>query len=491
MQKKVNWLAIFAVVMTCLFLIVAAIALFKPSKEIVPEGYLSPSEINAKVNDAVNNVTSEKNSEITNLQNQILNLQNQTTEVSEEEQVALEGYLIDELFLNDSLDVEVFSDRELNLFDGEVEFDGEDYDAEETLTLKGIELKANGNDYEGNVYMTVPKGAVEYNLTFESKLNTSLIDEDETLQFKFLGIDYEVSKWDGTEITFSKGSEYFLSEGESVAFEGKNIVLDMVLEDSVYVLVDGVGEKIKESQTKTIDGVDIKVKEVLYTGKESQVSKAILIIGEEVELTVEDNEEYEEDSPWNWVINSNSIGLKLVEDFKEVDLDGDEEFPAVGVDEKLCLPNEYVCIQYNGLSEEDTEEYSFELDEKEGTKIRVDGNFVRGIKDYDRVYINKTGIYNRDLELIGTSVELGNTEMKLVLGTYGYIRIENSEFPLEVQIGYDLNKVYANSKNISSVDEDYLSNYGILVSSPEDSCEDNEFTLLVPEKQLEGSISLI
>ena len=197
-QKKVDsaWVTI-AVIAMILFVIFAGIAIFKAPKEVVPEGYLSPSEVNSEVNSAVNNATSAKDSQIAILQQQILDSRNQTTEteIEGEVDVVYDGYLIDELYLSVPLNEDIFSDREINLFDGEVKFDGDNYDAEETLVLEKIVLKANENDYEGNVYMNVPSGAIEYKLTFDNELNTSLIDEDDTLEFNFLGVSYEVSNW--------------------------------------------------------------------------------------------------------------------------------------------------------------------------------------------------------------------------------------------------------------------------------------------------------
>ena len=264
----------------------------------------------------------------------------------------------------------------------------------------------------------------------------------------------------------------------------------MVLDGAIYVLVDGVGGKIVEDKNKTINGVEIKVKEVLYTGKESQVSRATLTIGEEVEITISNGDEYAEDSIWEWVIDSNSIGLILVEEFTELD----EDFNALTVGEKICLPNDYVCVLFNGIIEEDSEEYTFELDTKKTLEyVRVDGNFQSGIDDYDRIYINATGIYDEDLELINNEIiGLGDTELKLVVGS-GYIKIQNLEFVKEFRVNYDLNVTDANNKTDILTDEEdnFLTNYGILVENPEDSCEDQEFKITVPEEQLEASIEIL
>ncbi len=440
----------------------------------INSGGLTDAEVNDKIAKAVNQSVFQKNAEIETLKGLIEILENKTAEPE------IIGYLIDELFLSDPFKEDVFSDREVStLFDGEVEFDGKDYDAEETLILKNITLIANERDFEGNVYMTLLEGAIEYKLEFEDGLNTSLIDDEETLEFSFLGESYEVSEWGLTTITLTKGIEYSLKLEESVTIDEKVVLLKYVTEDAIYVEVDGVGKSIDEDKTKTVNGLEIKVKDVFDS---ETYSVAILVIGEEIEAEIEDGEEYVEDSPWNWVISDNSIGLILAEDFTEIDLDGDEEFPAVGVGEKLCLPNEYVCVQFNGMVEEETEEYTFELDEKGGIKyVRIEGNFIAGVEDYKRIYVNDTGIYNRDLELINSvSIELGDTESILKINIDLVLKVNDFE------VNYDLN-----DSIVGTGDEDHLTDYGILVINPEDSADDQEFNIFVPEEKLEGSISLI
>ena len=438
-------------------------------------------EVEAYADNEVANAIAPLNTKISELETEITELlvvKNETEKEEEEEQEKIEaGYLIDGLFLEEAFNIETFSDRELvTLFDGKVDFDGEDYDAEEMLTLENLVLKANENDFEGISYLTVPTYAIEFALVFEDDLDTSLIDDDETLTFKLFGNKVEISDWDLNEITFTRGTEHFLSEGDSITVDEKVIVLDMVLEDAVYVLVDGIGEKIEESDTETVNGVDIKVNEVLYTTKENQASKATLTIGEEVEITVSDGDEYEEDSIWEWVIDTNTVGLVLIEEFTELE----EDFSALTNGDKVCLPNEYACVLFNGVIEEDSEEYTFELDTKNTLEyVEVNGNFQNGIEDYDKIYVNTTGIYDEDFDLIGTEVELGDTDLVLDMST-GDIVIENFEVNLDLNV-----------TNVGTGDENFLTDYGILVDNIEDSIENQEFRITVPQEKLEASVSLI
>jgi len=448
-------------------------------------------DLETKIENAVRDAITIKDLKIENLEKLIEGYTNVTEETDETEEIELKGYLVDELYLETGFN-DTYSDRELNLFDGEIDFDGKDYDAEETLILKDIRLLANENDFEGNVYMTVPEGAIEYKFEFEDDLNTSEITDEETLEFNFLGKEVEISAWDNDEITIFMGTEMLVDEGEIVEFESYKIVLISVTDNSVYLSVeDSSGELetkiIDEDKTRTVNGLKIRVDDVFSSGTKSF---AELVVGNDLHLEVTDGEEYEEDSIWNWKISANSIGIVLNEDFTEVDSDGDEDFPAVGVGEKLCLPNEYVCVLFNGIVEVDSEEYTFELDTKKTLEyVRVEGSFQSGIENYDRIYINISNqkFYDKDFDEITDIITLGDSDLELELFSdeRDWIQI-NKLYLLQ-----SLDLVSYDGTNISSKDENFLTNYGILIVNPEDSCEDQEFNIFIPENKIEGSISLI
>ena len=447
---------------------------------------LTKSECDAQTSSALDDGLFQKNAEIETLARLIKQLENKT--IDEKEIVKDEplGYLIDELYLNSLLE-DTYSDREVKtLFDGEVDFDGKSYDAEETITMKDIELLANENDFEGNVYMVVPEEAIEFKLEFENDLNTSLIDEEETLEFDFLGNHYEISEWNNGVITLTKGKEYTFKplEGiDSFTINNKFVKVISVSDEEVYVEVDGVGRTIDEDKTKTVNGLEIKAK-VCHESQTYIV--AVLVIAEEVESEIENGEEYEEDSVWEWIIDAHSIGITLVEDFTEIDKDGDEEFPAIGEDKKFFLPNDYISIQFNGMDEVDVEEYFLELDEKSGNEyVKIEGDFISSIEDYDKIYVNSSGIYDKNLKLIhATEIELGNTDSILDISS-GDLVFE------DFIVNMNLDDSSANGNSLNSEDEDWLTNFGLLIVNPEDSSENQEFEINVPEEKVSGSISLI
>ncbi len=404
-------------------------------------------------------------------------------EEQEEENKISEGYLLDNLFLESAF-VDTLSDREIFLFDDEIDFDGDDYDAEETFSIDGIILKANEYDFDGNTYLTIPANSISYEFIIEPGFNASLIgnedenNEDETLEISLLGQDIVISEWDivNNEITLIQGTKYVMEEDETLTIDGKEVTLLYVLDDNVYISVDDEERSIRDGYTRTINGLEIKVDEAFdYGSRTDKVSRAILIIGEEIEKTISHEDEYsdEDDNIWEWVITSNSIGLVLIEDFVEID----EDFNALAPEEIICLPNKYVCIKYNGLLGQDTEEYKFDL--KNGF-VRIKGNFLYGIKEYDEIYVNTTGIFDDDNDgvLIGTEISIADTD--------SILKIISDEIVIEdFRVNFDLNVT-----NVGDEEENFLTNFGILVENPEDSIENNEFTIVIPEEKAEGILTV-
>ena len=277
-----------------------------------------------------------------------------------------EGYDLDELEIGAEFSFTV-SDRQLSgLFDGEVTLDGGEYDAEEIIDLIKFKVANNYEDeYKADTYLQIPEG-FRYMMKFETGFDTSLISEDETLVFKFLGDEYEASKWDGDTITFTKGNEISLNAGNSTEVDGKVITLVAAFNGYISVDIDGVSKTIYKGQTEKINGIEVEAKDILYHGYVGGVQSATLKVGEDVSFKVSDGEEYEADERFDWAINANSLAIESNEAFLSVD--EDEEFKALAAGESFSLPNDYASITYNGLGEEDTEKYTFELDTKNGAE---------------------------------------------------------------------------------------------------------------------------
>jgi len=398
-----------------------------------------------------------------------------------ETQDPVSGYVLDDVFLDEDFD-DVLSDREVSLYDDEVTFDEDEYDVEELFSVEGL-VAINEEDFKENAYLTFEEDDLFYKVILDTSLDLEDIDEDETLKLFFLGSEIEISEWDtsSNEITFTKGTEYNLDDGETISVDGNSIVLSMVLEDSVYVLVNGEGEKIYEGDTEKVNGVEIKVKEVLYSPKSSQTSMAVLQIGSEVEEVVQDGDEFEEDSIWEYRIENHSIGIVLVEDFLE--LDDREDYNALDVGDSLCLPSNYLCVFFDGLTEEDEEEYNFELD---NGVVVVEGSFVAGIKDFDEIFLNDSKIYEDDdcTEEITEDVYFGDSDVELTLNSTTIVIGD-------IELSVDLDAMTVDGVDVSGKEDNYRTKYGIVIKEPEDALEDQEVKLTVPEEELEGLLRVL
>lgn len=457
---------------------------------------LSQNDLNIAVENALLNANTIKDTEISNLQNQINDLTvieptEDTSASSSTTSATQTGYIIDGYSINGTVE-EDLSDREINLFDGKVEFDDEDYNMDEYVYLSDIKLTVNEEDFNEDVYTVVKEGAIEYKVVFDNDLDTSLITRDNSLVFNFLGEQIEIIDFNDDDVTFKKASEVIIAESDTITIDGTVVLLDMVESDFVYVTVNGDSEKITEFDTKKVGGIEVYVSEILYSSKESRVSKAVLAIGDEVEETIENGEEYAEDSIFNLVFDENFIGLVLNEDFDD-DLDEDEDaYKPLGYGDNICLPNDYVCVEFNDLSDEEYSEYNFDydFDDKE-TEIR--GDFEVGTEDVDTLLINETGMFYEDEE--GDLQDASSVIVKLKDSEETISFDKNTS---EITIGTEENLVIP--MDISKVEIDsndkveegkYRSIYGSVVEInddlDEDPEDDKELSILVPEEQVELS----
>ena len=417
----------------------------------------------------------------------------QAEQDAEDEITEMEVVTLSNAWVSDDLDLDTdydfpLSDRKVSkLFDGEVEFDGNDYDAEEALTLDNVKLAINGEDFAENVYLSIPDSGILYEFTIDSDLNVSEIgDDDETLIISLLGQDVEIIDWSGDEVTFIQGAEYNFAEGQTRTIDGVEIKLLAISDDNdgsfVYVVIGEEGEKIYEDGTKTIAGIEIEANDVVALHSSDRVGFATLRIGEEVEKTFEDGDEYEEDSVWEWVIDgaTNTIGLVLAEDFQV--LDDREGYNVLAEGESLCLPMDYVCVTFDGIGGVDLESYDFELDDNATV---ISGQFVSGINDYDEVFLNGGKIFEDDdltLEINGT-VEFGDSGIQLV--------VNNTAIVIgDITIGINLDSIDVNGTSLLNKEDNFINKYGIIVEDPEDSIDDQEITIVIPEEQLYGTITV-
>ena len=142
-------------------------------------------------------IIGDKDSDISDLAQQIVDITNvpevEDTEVATEVEITVEevsGYLIDNIVIGEGVS-EYLTDRDISLFDGDVEFNGSEYSAEEFFHINGLKLTANREDFNADVYAVAEAGDIEYAFVIynmESEFEIGDYDDDEKLSFNFLGL---------------------------------------------------------------------------------------------------------------------------------------------------------------------------------------------------------------------------------------------------------------------------------------------------------------
>lgn len=509
---------------TLLVLAVAVLGLFALTG---CEKSFSQEEVNSMIADAQNNVISQYDQKLLSYQEQVksevdklaqesLAVQEQNKQlVAEKEQLALQnkeisdklsaieqevkeskpvnqssvvvevsGYTHDEkdLVLGNKYDF-LYTDRQLgNLFDDKVYFDGNYYDAEESYSVDDLELGINKVDFKENSYAILPTSGVKYLFTVENSLNVSKISSDQPLEIEFLGEDIKIIDWDSNKITLVKGKEYTMNMGDKLVLEDKELSLDIAYDDFVYVSVkdkDGSeSAKIFEGNTKKINDLEIRVESVIGVNGEKGIAR--FSIGKDVLVERLNGERLDDESIWDYVVSANSFGIELNTDLNDLT----SEYKALKYGDKLCLPNDYVCLNFVGLDSEKEEVFYFEPKVRNAQNfLEGRGKFVSGLKEYSLVFINASGIYDDEFVLINSaSLGLGDSELALNLTVSG-ILIDNVEFD------YPVSYVKVGSVDISGKEDNYRNVYGIVVSSPKDYLEDNRVKLVVPKEQLNAKVS--
>jgi hypothetical protein len=112
--------------------------------------------------------------------------------------------------------------------------------------------------------------------------DTPLMTDMPTSELTLMGKDYYVLSNSSSTLTLLDSAEdVVLAEGESSSVNGKSVSIEFIGDNSVKLAVDGeVTNSLSEGQTyKLKDGSYVGIKEVLYTSKDSGVSKVEFSVG--------------------------------------------------------------------------------------------------------------------------------------------------------------------------------------------------------------------
>jgi len=371
----------------------------------------------------------------------------------------------------EEFEVKVANNKLVKLLDKEIKFDGNDYDVSEYLYLKGtVKTSIDDIDYLEPTFV-LDKKAVEYRYVFDNPIDIDNIDEEDELEINFAGKRLKIVEVKSNEFVYETGVEKTINVGEVL----DGVELLKVGNGVVRVKVGEVEENIDLGQLRLVNEVEVYVKELWPESNE--VDAATLIVGDDIKRTVTKGDSYIEDvDDWVYdfeVVDDELVSISLLNknDYTEVE---DDDYLALKVGDKLVLPNEFLEVKFNSVTEYESVELNFELDEGylyvEGS---VEDSFVIGTEEYDELWIKDDGFYDGDFELLTTEdVRIGDSEVYLKLGesvTIGKLTILT-----------DLSDILYDGVSFATKDDDFIGHSGVAFENPEQAIENEDFTVFVP-----------
>jgi len=264
----------------------------------------------------------------------------------------------------------VLNDNKLpTLLDDKISWDDgnstdDSFNVHEEILIGDLVLKTSldDNEFKG-VALTNDKG-LTYRYVFEENMNVNLIgDEDaDTLYITLLGERYEVESFDSSSITVITSKEKTFKKGDSYTVDGHTITIEGIGEDSIWVN----GIIVDEDDTEYVNGLEIYVDGIFFSGAESMVN---VRIGVDITTEFETGEAYpgeDEDEP-NWVWDIDNPGQKdgfigVTYDKKETSPDDNVLLPG----DSLVLPNGYAALEFKSLTDVTYDDFKMKfIDDKD------------------------------------------------------------------------------------------------------------------------------
>jgi len=438
------------------------------------------------------------------------------TKVAEAEDAkVLDREALKDLGLGDEIEILELNQNDLSFLQmGEVEFDGDDYDYQEVIYLDNMEIGVSSTgdrEFDINPYLlTTESGSVVYAYEFDDDLTFADISEDEPLEIEFLGSKFNIVEVTEDSFTYKVAQEAFLKEGENITVDGKVVLLKFVVDGKIFIEVDGVGRTIQEEDTEIFGDIQVRAKEVLYRGYGEGMAE--IEVGKDVLQTVDDGDEYNEDSEnsedFVWTMEIDGDNLRSVGLSYEVKADDvDEKVISVGenidflgyFDVIFSLEKEYEYTDYefsfDDITDDDvpvvkvtsSEDKGIKVDGKRMDKVYLDAdNEVWYKDDGDWVETNEELVLiNRDTEFV-VSYDVG--EGQLSIGED--IILTTDLVSLGVEGEAETDDVYVYGVPVGKDEENLLLEDGVVVESVENNADNDELKISLPDEEVQGVITL-
>ena len=225
-----------------------------------------------------------------------------------------------EAYLGQPIEIILTNKKLDRLFDGEIPFDGEDYDAKEIITIKTTsETSLFDEDFGTEPHMIFEERTIEYKLIIEDNIDLDDVHIEEPLEIPFSGGILKIIEASENEIVIRTGTEVTLNEGQSKKIDGKDVKIISIAEDSVEVSVNNVQEIISKYDERKVNGIYVLIDVIHYKGYDSNTPSSVTIVaGENTDETIRDGDEYNEREDWEWVIDGQSWGYINTEAYKGI-----------------------------------------------------------------------------------------------------------------------------------------------------------------------------
>jgi hypothetical protein len=303
-----------------------------------------------------------------------------------------QGYVLDKIYLGDTISFNLDDGKLPFLIDGTISFNEDNYDVQERFSLPtgnvflGYSV-VDDEDFASKPYIIVSDyGTFKYQYLFSDPVKMSEVTNDEPLNIKFLGQNVEIVKVTANEVTFRSGTSHYLFEGQSFTVDDKTVTLDFVSENGrVSVTVDGETKVLQEFDHEVIGGLDVRVENILVN---SRSGSATLVVGQGVLVTQKNDDNYMDDSQFRFEITTdgsgNLTGLSVIYDEVRETLSDDVKPLALG--ESLTFPNSFLSVKFDKVLYTDyfTYDVSFKTFNhrlKDGTPINVPSVLLRASSD--------------------------------------------------------------------------------------------------------------
>lgn len=238
----------------------------------------------------------------------------------------------------------------------------------------GLNVSTPSDDFKDDVYLFLQPDSVVYKYVFDESLKEgnyiSNATTDDPVVLTILGKEVEITSATSNSITARVGEKFTLAVGESKEVNGKTLTLREVGSDgSISVDVDGESKIIGAGNTVTINGLRVKNHARIYTTAPNGVSQATIIAGSKTTKTYKSGDEFigqdENDPDWVWYFSGLDTNSPTIE--VQFDQTWDDQDEALKVGDTLMLPNDYVTVTVDSLTDGVWQDF---LIEKDSTELR-------------------------------------------------------------------------------------------------------------------------